>query len=608
MQKIIAIIDFGGQYSHLIARRIRQLGIYSEIYHPEDFQPLNIKELSGIILSGGPESVLEDDSSSINFNINDLKVPLLGICYGHQLIAYNVGGNIKSGNNKEYGLTQIKCNNKSNLFKGLDKEQEVWMSHGDYIEKLPDEYLVSASSDSIYISAFESTKRKVFGVQFHPEVIHTKNGLKILDNFISLCVSERLWKTENYVNVIIDRIRKKSEGKKLFLLLSGGVDSLVSMLLCIRAVGNHKVFPLHIDTGFMRENESSEVMNYCDNLGFKNLKIVNYQKLFLQKLKNIIDPEEKRKIIGRLFVDVLHKELSKLNLTEDWILVQGTIYPDTIESGSTKKAEKIKTHHNRVPEIEKMIKAGKVIEPLKEFYKDEVRALGKNLGLPKHLIQRHPFPGPGLAIRILTSNTEEADDNYNIEENKLNDFLKKYSLKANILPIKSVGVQGDYRTYQHPVVIWYDNNISKEAKQGKLKADWKILKICANKLVNKFKTINRVVFSHEELNKRLSLCKCYLEKPNIDLLQKVDSYIMKKVSNIKEIWQMPVVSLPLKDENDKQVFVIRPVCSQDAMTADVYEMDFKLLLEIIDNVKKIDNAGLLFYDITTKPPATIEWE
>jgi GMP synthase (glutamine-hydrolysing) len=592
--KKIAIVDFGGQYTHLIARRIRDLGVFSEIVHPESFK--TNEEIVGIIFSGGPQSVNAEDAFRINLDIQKNNIPIMGICYGHQLLAKMVGGEIESGENKEYGFTSIICQTDAVLFDGLEKEQKVWMSHGDHVCKLPKGFKITASSDSIKIAAYES--EKYFGFQFHPEVTHTKNGMKMLENFINCCTKERNWNVKNFKQQLINEIREKVKNRKLVLLLSGGVDSLVALELCIQAIGNENVYSIHIDTGFMRLNESKEILEHFDELGFKNIKIIEAEEQYLKELNSIVDPEQKRIIIGKLFVDIANDELSKLDQNTDWMLVQGTIYPDTIESGSTDKAAKIKTHHNRVYEIEKLIAEGKIIEPIKELYKDEVRRLGEELGLPYKLVHRHPFPGPGLAIRVICSDKTELQIDYTKEENFMNVILSEFDMQGKILPIKSVGVQGDFRTYHHPAVVWFKEDASKS---------WKIINECSSKVINKLKTVNRLIFSMKPAG-NLQLEKLFLEKQNLDELMKVDAILRKRTDDITDIWQMPVVQLPLRNTNDRLCYVMRPVCSQDAMSASVYEMDFDYLKEIISEVQKIENVGNIFYDITTKPPGTIEWE
>lgn len=598
MQKI-GIIDFGGQYTHLIARRIRELGIYSEILHPNDF--VNDASYIGIIFSGSPHSVTDEELLSIPININNLKVPLLGICYGHQLIARLLHGEVESLPSKEYGQTTITIKNGSLLFSGMDERQSVWMSHGDSVVKMPEGFAITGTSYLSAVTAFENRDRNIFGVQFHPEVTHSVNGLKVLDNFISLCTATRDWKVNDYTEEIIASIRKEAAGKKLLLLISGGIDSLVALVLCIKAVGNDNVFSIHVDTGFMRKNESSEVMDFLHELHFENIKIVDAKEKFFNGLNGITDPEEKRKIIGGLFVDVMHEELAAFHFASDnWMLVQGTIYPDTIESGGTKTSSTIKTHHNRVPEIEQLIEQGRVIEPLKELYKDEIRKLASSLNLPAHLVQRRPFPGPGLAIRILAWKNGEA-----IDETYVQDLPEMYRILANadlhgmVLPVKSVGVQGDFRTYRHPIVLWTEN--------GNFPG-WGRLKACTGVLINKLQSISRTVYSVVPLTEHLEVRETLLTEEQVALLQEVDAIVHERTVAIADIWQLPVVSLPLYDAEGKQAFVIRPVCSQDAMTADVYEMDIALLESIVAKIQEKTGAGYVFYDLTTKPPATIEWE
>ena len=592
--KKIAIIDFGGQYTHLIARRIRNLGVYSEIFNPEEFD-IN-DDIVGMIFSGGPQSVNADDAYRINIDIEKLQIPVLGICYGHQILASMLGGTIESGENKEYGFANISCEENSLLFAGLESNQSVWMSHGDHVSVLPESCKITASSDSIKIASYESLDQKFYGVQFHPEVTHTSNGLKMLDKFISVCTKDRNWDPQNYKESLIQQIRDEAKSRKLVLLLSGGVDSLVALELCIQALGNENVFSIHVDTGFMRQNESKEIMEYFDILGFKNIKIIDAEAQYLQELEGVVEPEAKRLIIGKLFVDIANKELAELEENEELMLVQGTIYPDTIESGSTDKAAKIKTHHNRVNEIEKLIEEGRIIEPIKELYKDEVRKLGDELGLPQKLVYRHPFPGPGLAIRVICSDTDIPANDYLNDNTKLNIILSEFGLVGNILPIKSVGVQGDFRTYHHPAVVWFkDRN----------EPSWEILKTAASKTINKLKSVNRIVFSNKPLEFKID--KLYMHKEVLNKLRKVDAILREETDHIPEIWQMPVVSLPLFNENG-QTFVMRPVCSTDAMTASVYEMDFAEFERISNLIKTIDSVGNLLYDVTTKPPGTIEWE
>ena len=370
---------------------------------------------------------------------------------------------------------------------------------------------------------------------------------------------------------------------------------MVAFELCIRALGKKRVFAIHVDTGFMRKNESAEIINHLKEIGYKNLKLIGAENLFLENLKKAIEPEEKRKIVGKLFVDIVHNELKNLD-KEKWMLVQGTIYPDTIESGATKNSAKIKTHHNRVKEIEEMIAQGRVIEPLKELYKDEVRKLGLNLGLSKKLIERQPFPGPGLVIRILCSNGK-IEKNFDSEQDKIKNLIDTDKFEITVLPIKSVGVQGDYRTYRHPVAIRYKNDNL---------FDWNELRKLSTEILNNTDTVNRVVYSFEPLY-NVEITELYLTKENVKILQDIDFEARKRFEKYDKIWQMPVVELPLKKEG-KQFFLIRPIESVDAMTADFFKADYQEIKKLNDDLKsKYGIAGIL-YDITTKPPATIEWE
>ncbi|RLC86649.1 MAG: hypothetical protein DRI37_06890 [Chloroflexi bacterium] len=346
----------------------------------------------------------------------------------------------------------------------------------------------------------------------------------------------------------------------------------------------------------MRLNESKEIMKHFNELGFKNIKLIKAEEFYLKELKGVVDPEQKRILIGKLFVDIANEEISNLSKNGELLLVQGTIYPDTIESGSTDKAALIKTHHNRVSEIEKLISKGKIIEPLKELYKDEVRKLGKELGLPHKLIYRHPFPGPGLAIRIICSDKTDTQDDYKKEENSMNDILEKFQMVGKILPIKSVGVQGDFRTYHYPAVVWFKNNKYRS---------WEKINECSSMVINKLKTVNRLIFSLSPVG-NLKLETLYLEKQNLAELRKIDAMLRSRTDEIGEIWQMPVVQLPLCNSGKKLCYVMRPVCSQDAMSASIFEMNFDLLKEITSGIQELGNT--IFYDITTKPPGTIEWE
>jgi len=323
------------------------------------------------------------------------------------------------------------------------------------------------------------------------------------------------------------------------------------------------------------------------------------KRLLLKELAGIVEPERKRKIIGRLFIEIVEQELKKLNLEDSWLLVQGTIYPDHIESGGSRKAHKIKTHHNRVGEIKKLIQAGKVIEPLRNLYKDEVRRLGHHLKLPDELLSRHPFPGPGLGIRILCSDGDMPPEGWNREEKELNQLLEPYRLKGKILPVRSVGVQGDARTYLHPALIW---------TQSKEKIKWQTLIEISRDIINNLTSVNRVVWSSLAIENDIALTRAFIDKYRLGRLRMVDSQVRKKTAAFKGIWQMPVVSLPAKTDDGREVFVIRPITSKDAMTADVFEIPNESLKDLYRTLNSEMGNLLILYDLTSKPPGTIEWE
>jgi GMP synthase (glutamine-hydrolysing) len=596
--KTIAVLDFGGQYTHLIARRLRNLGVYSAIFAPETFTPAGVENLVGVVLSGGPQSVVDDHSPRLNFRVADARVPILGLCYGHQLLATLLGGKVVQDRTREYGMARVACVGNSPLLAGLGTEEAVWMSHGDHVAELPPGGQVIASTEGLPIAGFAVAEQHCYGLQFHPEVSHTEHGDRVLENFVTLCTPERDWQAANQIAGLVERIRARAGNSTLFLLASGGVDSLVALRLCIEAVGSHRVVSLHVDTGFMRLNESAEVMAHLRKLGFANLHIADASQRFFRALQGVTEPEEKRHIIGRLFVEVLSDALADLALGDDWLLVQGTIYPDTIESGGSDKAATIKTHHNRVAEIEALIAAGKVVEPLDHLYKDEVRELGLALGLPPHLVNRHPFPGPGLAIRILCSDGTPPSISTD-DAARLSQICHKHGLRGRILPVRSVGVQGDSRTYEHPAILW--------CPPGTM-PDWDQVQACAIEAANTIASVNRAVFAIEELDSvTLSVHPQFLDRAAVAQLQLIDARVRQALEPVRDVWQVPVVSLPLHDGSGRPLVVIRPVTSRDAMTADFYRMPFDELA-ILAQECRVAGAGLLALDVTTKPPGTIEWE
>ncbi len=496
---MIVVINFGGQYCHLIARKIRELGVKTEIF-PHSISAKELKKLNpdGIILSGGPASVNTVNSPKMNSNILELGIPVLGICYGLQLIAKTLGGKVVPGKVSEYGKNIILVKGKDPLLKGLKKEQ-VWLSHFDTVKEIPKNFVVSSSTKSCKFASFYNLKKKIFAVQFHPEVHHTPKGKKILSNFINFCKAKKDWKISSLVKSIQKEIKEKVGNNKVIMGVSGGVDSLVASVLIHKTIPD-QLFCVFVDNGLMRKNETQYIESVYKKLGFKHFFVVDASTEFLFALEGISDPEEKRKIIGHTFIKVfedkafeLEKEFGRISF-----LGQGTIYPDRIESAEpSKTASKIKSHHNlTLPEEMNL----DLLEPLKDLYKDEVRELGKTLKLSKELLGRHPFPGPGLAVRVLGEVTKEKVnilrevDFIFIEELKKNNFYyKTWQALAAIFPVKAVGVKGDEREYSYIIALRAVDSVDG------MTADWtripeKLLEKISNKILNEVKGVSRVLY------------------------------------------------------------------------------------------------------------------
>lgn len=595
----IVVLDFGGQYAHLIANRIRRLRVHAEIRSPAA-AVADLQDADGLILSGGPASVYDPQAPAYNPEILAMGKPMLGLCYGHQLLCHRLGGQVERGATHEFGAAYLHVQKAEGVLAGLDARERVWMSHRDHVAALPPGFAVLGATENCPVAAMGDPERKIYGLQFHPEVTHTVRGMEILDNFAALCGAERCWTMERYAEQAIARIRAQAKGRNVFLFVSGGVDSSVAFLLLNRALGAERVRGLHIDTGFMRVGERAEVERLMKEAGLHNLQVVPDSANFLAATEEIADPEEKRRRIGAEFIRARERALVSLTLNPDeWLLGQGTLYTDTIESGGTENAAVIKTHHNRVGVIEQLLAEGKVIEPLDQLYKDEVRTLGETLGLPHHLIWRHPFPGPGLAVRVLCS---EASSAQNADSGLVSEAQKvaaAFGLELDVLPLRSVGVQGDGRTYAHPAVVTGPR-------------EWKTLEALSTELTNRFPSINRVIYLLGPTPRPQQNLKAgYLTRDRLDLLRRADAIAMEALERhglMREVTQMPTVLLPLSSDGARESVVLRPIATSDFMTARFCRLPLAFLDDVRKQLLSLEGIEAVFYDITHKPPGTVEWE
>ena len=504
----ILILDFGSQYTQLIARRIREIGVYCELL-PYDVSPHFIEKFkpNGIILSGGPDTVSESDSARAPEIVFELGVPVLGVCYGMQTMAVQLGGDARSAQDKaEFGFAQIRARGHSPLLSEISDEinaeghglLDVWMSHGVEVTKLPPEFKLIASTDNCAIAGFANTDRHYYGLQFHPEVTHTKQGVNVLERFVtSICNCEKNWTTDNIIHELVDDLKEQIGDQKVLLGLSGGVDSSVVAILLQQAIGD-QLTCVFVDNGLLRLNEGDEVMQtFSENMGVKVIR-ADAQKHFYDALADEADPEKKRKIIGRSFIEIFDQEAQILQDIK--FLAQGTIYPDVIESAgaASGKAKVIKSHHNVGGLPDDM--AFELVEPLKELFKDEVRTIGVKLGIPKHMLYRHPFPGPGLGVRILGQVKEEYAEILRRADHIFMDELHKHDLYDQVnqafavfLPVKSVGVTGDERRYDYVIALRAVETIDfMTARWARLPYDF--LDHVSNRIMNEISRVSRVVY------------------------------------------------------------------------------------------------------------------
>ncbi len=601
----IAVVDFGGQYAHLIATKVRRLHVLAEIRQPED-DIARFRGYKGIILSGSPSLSAFGEDSAYTRDIYDLDIPILGFCFGHQEIAKHYGGTVVHGA-QEWGAADLHVVGDSPLFRGLAPVERVFMSHFDSVTSVGPEFAevgytsLGAGGPAHRYAAIASESLRRYGFQFHPEVDDTVHGDAMIANFVrDICGCSPSWTMEQYIGEQMERVRRQVGDQSVFLLASGGVDSTVAARLLGEALGANRLHLLHVDNGLMRKDESREVLAAFRAFGLdRNLHFVDASDVFLSALAGVVEPEQKRRIIGQTFVDVFEREARALGI-ELHLLGQGTIYPDTIETGGTRRADTIKTHHNRVPIIEEMLRQGRVVEPLAELYKVEVRELGEKMGIPADLIWRHPFPGPGLGVRLLCSSGAEFRDGMEQIEPAVQAIAARHGLEALALPIKSVGVKADLRSYEHPVLLG-----------GPL--EWTPLLEAAGQLFKQAPGINRAIWNlGPTFPRRVRPLAAAVTRERLDLLREADHLVMEGLRRhglYGDIWQCPTVLVPLEvDGMGREFVIVRPIHSERAMTAIPAPLPAALRAELALQILALPGVSGLALDVTSKPPGTIEWE
>jgi GMP synthase (glutamine-hydrolysing) len=664
----IVVLDFGSQYAHLIAKRFRLMGFYSEIALPSS--PLEaLAGARGIVLSGGPSSVYEENIPAFNADILSLDVPILGLCYGHQLMAQELGGKVENAAVGEFGIAHLLRRTAdgapcpaSPLFEGIDFPAQVWMSHQDAVTAPAPGFEVIATTKDCPFAGLQNLSKKRFSLQCHVEVKDTPDGDRILANFAHICGMAKNWSQDRVLEVILEEIKATADGRepadwvgtagsgpalrdgrkrKVLLFLSGGVDSTVAFALLNKALGQDRVLGLHIDNGFMRKNESAVIAERYREFGFTNFIVEDASETFLKAVAGETDPQKKRKAVGETFITVRNEVVARLKLDEaEWLLGQGTLYPDIIESGGTKNAEVIKTHHNRVDGIQALIARGLIIEPLKDLYKDEVRSIGKKIGLSDPLVYRHPFPGPGLSINVLCSDGSFPDRDAferagrEIAKTDLSRVItaceppapgeastsrdpstphiattphKPELLGIDVLPVKSVGVQGDFRTYRFPAVLSFNNLFARFPS-------WAELERASSLITNSSKDVNRTVlklWAAPGTEGKLALREGYCDRARLDQTREADAIVLEEMKWsgwYHKVFQHLTINLPYATAAGRTSIVLRPVVSEDVMTARFAHLDIAVLGRIVDRIAGLGFVDAIYYDITNKPPATFGWE
>lgn len=621
----IVVLDFGSQYAHLIAKRFRILGYYSEIALPSaDISAF--ENTKGIIFSGGPSSVYEENVPEFNEKILSLEIPILGLCYGHQLMTKCYGGKVGKAAVGEFGFSELKLNSsvKSPLFEGIEPVQQVWMSHQDEVLEPGEGFETVGSTKDCAFAAVQNLAKKRFSLQFHCEVKDTPCGNQIFENFAKICGMQKNWDQDTVLKVILEGIKTQAKDKNVLLFLSGGVDSTITFALLNKALGQERVLGLHIDNGFMRKNESKNVAEAYRKFGFNNFIVEDASESFLSAIKGLTDPQQKRMAVGENFIKVRNEVLEKQHLDENqWLLAQGTLYPDIIESGGTKNSKTIKTHHNRVQGIQALIEKGLIIEPIKDLYKDEVRAIGKKLWLDDSLVMRHPFPGPGLSINVLCNDgkswSEKDQEEFEAAQKELDavhftQFCEhcQQNLKRSVFPVRSVGVQGDFRTYRFPACLTFKDEGNGFFHVPKIREK---VEGASSEITNSSKFLNRTVIKLYQnpavKDEDMKLQEGYCDKRRLDQLREVDNIVLTELHKsgwYNKIFQHLTIDLPYASSKDRASFVLRPVCSEDVMTARFAWWPKELMDSILSQIAKLDFVDAVYFDATNKPPATFGWE
>lgn len=601
----IAVIDFGGQYAHLIATKVRRRGVLAEIRQPDD--PIEaFRPYKGIIISGSPSLSSHGEDSAYTKEIYDLDVPILGFCFGHQEIAKHYGGEVVHGG-REWGRADLHLDPAHPLFGGLAPVEAVWMSHYDSVVSVGPGFRElghtrhEEGGAEHRFAAIGSDELRRYGFQFHPEVDDTVHGEDMIANFVlEICGCAPSWSMDAFLDQEVEKVRAQVGDESVFLLASGGVDSTVAAVLLGRALPPGRLHLLHIDNGLMRKDESAQVLAMFRELGLAdNLHFRDASQAFLDALDGVLEPEAKRRRIGDTFVAVFQEEAARLGI-QDHLLGQGTIYPDTIETGGTRRADTIKTHHNRVPIIEEMIARGRVVEPLAELYKVEVRELGERLGIASDALRRHPFPGPGLGVRVLCSDGVPDDDGFDVLAPAAAALASSFGLESLPLPIRSVGVKADLRAYEHPVLLSGD-------------VPWERLLAAVSAITARVPGVNRCVWNLGEGHPASAQpVAASMTRARLDLLREADHLVMEALRRwgmYDEVWQCPTVLLPLMlGEGTGETVVVRPIRSQRAMTATPVELPVGMVADLRSGILALPGVSGLLLDVTSKPPGTIEWE